>query len=139
MAQFLSDAWFACVQTLNEKAGDLPLSPAFANAIVNVFVHTADDPSDNCAARLQSGKIQKGLSKDATGCIAVDKGCLCALLQDPDNATSKALQAFLQGQIRVEGDVSTLLNLHTQKISQEHKQLFKDILANTEFEQKIEP
>lgn len=43
-----------------------------------------------------------------------------------------AMQAFMTGKIKVQGDMSQLMTLQTAKPSQEQKALFKEILAHTE-------
>ena len=126
MAAFLTDAWFATVDILTAAAGDLNLPPALANLAINLVV---SDAAGNSDLSLDAGKIQKGLSSNAKTTLNMDGETLRKVFLEFDMAA--AMQAFMTGKIKVQGDMSQLMALQTAKPSQEQKDLFKKVLENT--------
>ena len=126
MAAFLTDDWFATVDKLTAAAGDLNLPPALANLAINLVV---SDAAGNSDLSLDAGKIQKGLSSNAKTTLNMDGETLRKVFLEFDMAA--AMQAFMTGKIKVQGDMSQLMALQTAKPSQEQKNLFKKVLENT--------
>ena len=126
MAAFLTDDWFATVEQLTAAAGDLNLPPALANLAINLVV---SDAAGNSDLSLDAGKIQKGLSSNAKTTLNMDGETLRKVFLEFDMAA--AMQAFMTGKIKVQGDMSQLMALQTAKPSQEQKDLFKKVLENT--------
>lgn len=124
---FLSNDWFAFVHELNTSTGDLPLSPNLQNLIVNVCLQDEND----CNFHLKMGKLWQQQNDNAIATIISDKATLQELIISGKMDT--AIDAFMTGKIRVEGDMSALLSLQSAKPSQEQKALYKEILAITEF------
>lgn len=130
MAQFLSEAWFLQVHALNEQAGNLALPPALLQLIINIHIQDSQHP---VFLHLKDGKIWQNEHKNAQSTIITDRETAYQLITDKDS--SAALEAFMTGKIRIEGDMSALLSLQSTKPTLEQKQLFKAILAQTEFTQ----
>ncbi|WP_173912672.1 SCP2 sterol-binding domain-containing protein [Acinetobacter sp. Marseille-Q1618] len=126
MPAFLTDDWFAIVEKLTAEAGDLNLPPALANLAINLVV--ADD-NGNTEMSLDGGKIVKGLSSNAKTTLNMDGETLRKVFLEFDMAA--AMQAFMTGKIKVQGDMSQLMALQTAKPSQEQKDLFKKVLEQT--------
>jgi putative sterol carrier protein len=126
MPAFLTDDWFATVETLTAQAGDLNLPPALANLAINLVVADAQGNTD---LSLDGGKIQKGLSTNAKTTLNMDAETLRKVFLEFDMAA--AMQAFMTGKIKVQGDMSQLMALQTAKPSQEQKALFKKVLEHT--------
>ena len=124
MAAFLTDDWFATVDKLTAAAGDLNLPPALANLAINLVV---SDAAGNSDLSLDAGKIQKGLSSNAKTTLNMDGETLRKVFLEFDMAA--AMQAFMTGKIKVQGDMSQLMALQTAKPSQEQKDLFKKVLC----------
>lgn len=127
MAQFLDSVWFDEVAKLNHEAGDLALPSTLANIVVNVDIQ-GDSPRH---LHLKKGKIWQGLADDAISTIITDSDTLATLIAGKN--TDAALEAFMTGKIRIEGDMSALISLQSIKPSPEQKQLYKAILAQTDF------
>ncbi len=127
MATFLTNEWFDKVDELTQAAGDLNLPPALANLALNMNVAGADG---NVDLALDSGKIVKGLSPNAKATLQLDAATLRKVFLEFDMAA--AMQAFMSGKIKVQGDMSQLMALQTARPSQEQKDLFKNVLAATE-------
>ena len=126
MPAFLTDDWFSTVDQLTAEAGDLNLPPALANLAINLVV---TDSTGNTELALVGGKIQKGLSSNAKTTLNMDAETLRKVFLEFDMAA--AMQAFMTGKIKVQGDMSQLMALQTAKPSQEQKTLFKKVLEQT--------
>ena len=125
--KFLSDAWFAKVAELNASAGELHLPPNLAKLIINVNI-TGDDAIH---LHLKNGFLIKGHDTAATSTINIDSDTLGKIITNNDVDT--ALEAFMTGKIRIDGDMSQVMALQTAKPSQEQKDLYKQILQATDF------
>ena len=126
MPAFLSDDWFSTVETLTAQAGSLNLPPALADLAINLVV---TNDSGNTELSLDGGSIKKGLSPNAKTTLNMDGETLRKVFLEFD--MSAAMQAFMTGKIKVQGDISQLMALQTAKPSQEQKTLFKKILEQT--------
>lgn len=126
MPAFLTDDWFATVEKLTAAVGDLNLPPALANLAINVVV---SDSSGSTELALDGGKIVKGVSANAKTTLNMDAETLRKVFLEFDMAA--AMQAFMTGKIKVQGDMSQLMALQTAKPSQEQKNLFKQVLEHT--------
>ncbi len=127
MAKFLSQAWFDQVNELNAQAGDLNLPPNLASVILNASV-TGEQGAN---LYLKEGKIHQGNTPDAISSVVIDDTTLSNIISTGD--VNQAIEAFMMGKIRIDGDMTQVMALQSAKPSQEQKALFKQILAITEF------
>ncbi|MFB2538781.1 MULTISPECIES: SCP2 sterol-binding domain-containing protein [unclassified Acinetobacter] len=127
MPVFLTDEWFNTVEELTAQAGDLALPQALTNLSINLIVNDADA---NKELSLQSGQIKKGLVENAKTTLTMDAATLRKVFLEYDMAA--AMQAFMMGKIKVQGDMSQLLSLQAASPNDAQKSLFKQILANTQ-------
>lgn len=128
MAVFLTKPWFEEVEKLTQNAGDLNLPPAVKNLTLNLKV--TDTSEEEVLASFYDGNIHKGLKDDAKTTLSLDADTLRAVFFERD--MNKAMEAFMAGKIKVEGDMGQLMAIQTASASPEQKQLFKDILAISE-------
>lgn len=126
MPAFLSEDWFSTVEQLTAQAGDLNLPPALQNLAINFVVNNS---SGNTELSLDGGKIQKGLADNAKTTLNLDEDTLRKVFLEFD--LTAAMQAFMTGKIKVQGDMSQLMALQTARPSQEQKTLYKEILQHT--------
>ena len=126
MPAFLTDDWFATVADLTAQAGDLNLPPSLQALSINLIV---TDATGQTELALASGKLQKGLVEQAKTTLTMDAQTLRKVFLEYD--MSAAMQAFMTGKIKVQGDMSQLMSLQMAKPSAEQKVLFKNILAVT--------
>lgn len=127
MAKFLSQAWFDEVATLNANAGELNLPPNLASLVLNANI-TGDNP---VALHLKDGKIGQNHVDNAVSTVSIDSDTLAQLIAGKD--TSVAIEAFMTGKIRIDGDMSAVMALQSAKPSSEQKALYKAIFKATEF------
>lgn len=126
MAQFLSQAWFDEVAALNAQSDELNLPPSLDSLVLNATV----EQGTPTLLHLRGGKIHQGHTDDAVSTIIIDGDTLSNIIKGD---TSLAIEAFMMGKIRVDGDMSAVMALQSAKPSPEQKALFKQILAITEF------
>ena len=126
MPAFLTDDWFANVEKLTAEAGDLNLPASLSNLALNLVVTGGGGTTGR---ELDSGRIGKGASANARTTLTLDAETLRKVFLEFDMAA--AMQAFMTGKIKVQGDMSQLMALQTAKPSQEQKDLFKKVLEQT--------
>jgi len=102
--RFLSDEWFDEVKRLTEAAGDLGLSEAAKDLVMNIRV-TRDE--GDCEMCIGGGAITKGLDPSApiTLTVPFDVAQKMFVYQDQNAGT----QAYMSGKLKIEGDMSKLL------------------------------
>lgn len=126
MAVFLTDAWFEQVEQLGNEAGELNLPPALATMVINLKV---SDAEQNIEANYADGLLHKGLNDNATTTLLLDRDTLQSIVTDFD--MNQIMGAFMNGNIRVEGDMSQLMALQSARPSSEQKELFRNIKSMT--------
>lgn len=126
MPAFLTDDWFATVDNLTAQAGELNLSPTLANLALNLIISATEGKTE---LALVGGKIQKGLADSANTTLNMDAETLRKVFFELD--MTAAMQAFMTGKIKVEGDISQLMALQMTSFSAEHKNLLKKVLEQT--------
>lgn len=126
MAVFLTDAWFEQVEQLGSEAGELNLPPALATMVINLKV---SDAEQDIEANYANGLLHKGLNDNATTTLLLDRDTLQSIVTDFD--MNQIMGAFMNGNIRVEGDMSQLMALQSARPSSEQKELFRNIKSMT--------
>lgn len=99
--EFLSDEWFEAVEALEAP----PPAPSLADLAINLIVTRPD--GGNVEAHVAGGKMQRGLRPDAPTTLTTPYDVAKSLFVKRDQAA--AMQAFMSGQIKVEGDMSKLM------------------------------
>lgn len=141
MAQvsIFSDKWFDMVEKTTAKVGDLNMTPAMKGICLNIIVTPNTEKTEQTELSQQNeeghelylseGSLYKGQHDNARSTMTTDYATMKTLLAGMD--MSKATQAFINGEIRVSGDMSQLMALQMTKVSDEQQLLFKTILENT--------
>ena len=102
---FLSDAWFDAVETLRDKA---PAAPEeIADIAVNMVV--TGGPEGDRTLHFTDGRFDRGLVEGAPTTVTVPHRVARSMLVDLDPEV--AINAFFTGEIRVEGDITRLIEL----------------------------
>jgi hypothetical protein len=128
MAKFLSDEWFTKVKELTKDAGELNIPSALKDLIINLNVALADGTTKN--VHLAGGQFEPGTKAGAPVTVSVPADIAKKIFIDMD--PQAGMQAFMSGQMRVEGDVTKLMVLQTVQPSQELKDLLEDVKDITE-------
>ena len=124
--EFLSDEWFTQVDALVAAAGDLQIPPAMKQAEVNVTVVA---PSGEVKLFMKDGLFQKGHQPDAATTLTLKSELARRIFVDADVAAG--VQAFLTGEIEVQGDLARLVAMQTVEPSEPQKRLTQAIAAIT--------
>jgi hypothetical protein len=124
--EFLSDAWFAKVDELVVSAGDLQIPPAMKAARVNI---TVTSPSGETRIHMKNGLFAPGHDAAAPTSIQITRELAHKIFIDADAAAG--VQAFLSGEMKVEGDLASLVAMQTVEPSDAQKRLTKQIAAIT--------
>ncbi len=129
MPQFLSDAWFDHVERLRDEAGEIPIPEIVKTILVNITV--AEHPEGDKEIHLAAGDFKRGHAEGAPTKISLTYEVAKALFIDNDQQAG--MQAFMSGQIQVEGDMSVMMSMQTAgEPSDEAKALAEKVREITE-------
>ncbi len=106
---FLSDGWFDEVKKITEAAGDLELPDAVKGIKINLEVR--DAPDGTIEAHIAGGSFGKGALPDASTKLKLGYELAGKLFIEQDQ--SAGMQAFMSGQIQVEGDMSQMMAMQS--------------------------
>jgi len=124
--EFLSDAWFSEVDRLIAAAGDLQIPAEMKAVEVNV---TVTSPSGETRMFIKDGVLYRGHRDSAPTSLTLDVMLARKVFVDADMGAG--VQAFLEGQMKVEGDLAKLVAMQTVEPSDRQKQLSQKIAAIT--------
>lgn len=108
---FLSDDWFAEVEKLEAPEP----APAMKDLVINIVVTGGPDGEREIHAA--GGKFERGLVDDAPTKLTVPFDVAKAIFIEGNQQAG--MQAFMSGQIKVEGDMSKLMAMQGQAPSPE--------------------
>ena len=124
--EFLSDEWFTKVDELIAAAGDLKIPEPMRVAKVNI---TVKGPSGDTKVHMSDGLFKRGHEPGFTTSLSVPEDIARKIFVHGDAAAG--VQAFLEGQILVEGDLATVVAMQTVDPSPQQMQLARQIEAIT--------
>lgn len=104
---FLTDAWFDAVEELRAEQPDAPA--ALADATINITV--TDGPDGDVDVHLADGAFDRGHADDAPTKLTVPYETAKKLFIEGDQ--SAAMQAFMSGKVKVEGDMTKVMAMQT--------------------------
>jgi putative sterol carrier protein len=128
MAKFLSDEWFSKVKELSEDAGELNIPGPLKDLTINLNVTLADNSIKN--VHLAGGQFAQGTKAGAPVTVSLPADIAKKIFIDMDQQAG--MQAFMSGQMRVEGDVTKLMVLQTVQPSPDLRDLLEDVKDITE-------
>jgi hypothetical protein len=120
--EFLSDEWFAHVDQLVAAAGDLQIPAAMQDVEINV---TVTAPAGNTELFMKDGLFTRGHQAGAPTSLSLTADLARRIFIDAD--VSAGVQAFLTGEIQVEGDLKKLVAMQTVEPSDAQKRLTRQI------------
>jgi hypothetical protein len=101
---FLSDEWFTAAKAIREEAGDIG-PPGGEEIRLNVTV--VECPMGDTDVHLANGVFDRGHVDDAPTRATVPYDVARQLFVDGN--PQAAMQAFMNGQLRIEGDISKIM------------------------------
>ena len=102
---FLSDTWFDEVEKIRGELGDPPAPAGMADLQLNIVV--SGGPDGDREIHLNAGQFERGLVDGAPTKLTVPFEVAKSMFIDGNQQA--AMQAFMSGQIKVEGDMSKLM------------------------------
>jgi len=126
MHEFLSETWFAKVDELVAAAGDLKIPAEMKAALVNV---TVTSPHGDKQIYMKDGLFFRGHDAAAEAAITISEALARRIFIGAD--TAAGVQAFLSGEMKVEGDLAKLVAMQTVEPSEPQKRLTRQIAAIT--------
>lgn len=124
--EFLSEAWFSEVDRLVASSGDLQIPPEMKAVEVNVTVTSADG---HTLVNVKDGMLYRGHRDGAPTSLTLDVTLARKIFVEAD--TAAGVQAFLGGEMKVEGDLAKLVAMQTVEPSEPQKRLTQKIAAIT--------
>jgi putative sterol carrier protein len=124
--EFLSNDWFAKVDELRAAAGDLDVPAQLASLQLNIKV---TDGGNQVEMALNGGNLERGTIAGAPTTLIVPKDLAYKLFIKQDQ--SAAMQGFMSGQIKVEGDMSKMMAMQSVQPSAKQQALSKQIAEIT--------
>ena len=104
---FLSDDWFSAVEGLRDEMPDPPA--AMADLKVNIVV--AGGPEGDREVHMAGGQFEQGLADGASVKLTVPYDVARSMFIEGNQQA--AMQAFMSGQIKVEGDMTKLMAMQS--------------------------
>ena len=100
---FLSDDWFDAVEGLRDEMPEPPA--ALKDLVINIVV--AGGPEGDREIHMAGGQFERGLAEGAPTKLTVPFDVAKSMFIDGNQQAG--MQAFMSGQIKVEGDMSRLM------------------------------
>ena len=101
--RFLSDEWLDAVEKLRAEAPEPPA--AARDLLLNIVV--TGGPDGDREVHLKGGQFERGLAEGAPTKVSVPYDVAKAMFVEGN--PQAAMQAFMAGQIKVEGDMTKLM------------------------------
>ncbi len=125
---FLSDGWFDEAEKIRTEINP-EVPEAIQDLVINLLVK--DGPDGDIEAKMEAGRFVKGLADEAPTKLTVPYDVAKKMFIDQDSEAS--MQAFMSGQIQVEGDMTKLMAMSaTGEPSEKALMLQKRISEMTE-------
>ena len=125
---FLTDGWFDETEKIRAEINP-PVPDAAKDLVINLVVK--DGPDGDIEAKLEAGRFVKGQAADAPTKLTLQYDLARKMFIDQDQQAS--MQAFMSGQIQVEGDMTKLMAMQAGgPPSEEAEQLQARIQEMTE-------
>lgn len=101
---FLSDGWFDEAEKIRAE-----INPAVPEMIQGLVINllVKDGPSGDIEAKMEAGRFVRGLADEAPTKLTVPYDIAKKMFIDQDPQAS--MQAFMSGQIQVEGDMTKIM------------------------------
>jgi hypothetical protein len=101
---FLSDGWFDEARKIFKEISP-PVPAAIQNLVINLRVKGA--PNGDVEARMADGQLLKGFGAGAPTTLTIPYEVARKMMVENDQ--NAAMQAFMGGQIQIEGDISRVM------------------------------
>jgi SCP-2 sterol transfer family len=104
---FLSDDWFDAMEGLRDEMPEPPA--AMKDLTINIVV--TGGPDGDREIRMEAGRFERGLAEGAPTKLTLPYDVAKSMFVDGNQQAG--MQAFMSGQIKVEGDMSRLMAMQS--------------------------
>lgn len=125
--KFLSDEWFAKVDELRKEAGDLEVPEALQSIVLNINV---TDQDGGKKMHMKGGEFHPDHDDSAQATLSLSSDLARKIFIEND--VQAGMQAFMAGEIQIEGDMTKVMELQQVQPSDKQKELMKKIQEITE-------
>ncbi len=126
--EFLSGEWFTEAKKIRDEVNPPAATGPGADLKLNIVV--TGGPSGDKEIHSNGGEFGEGLIEDAPTKLTVPYDVAKKIFIERDQQAG--MQAFMQGQIKVEGDMSKLMAMQTVQPSAEETEVLNRIAAATD-------
>jgi hypothetical protein len=118
----MSNAWFDSIVKIRDEIGEIPLNEATKDIVINLVVTAGPDGDQEM--HMKAGSFDRGLAEHAQTKLTIPYEVARSLFVERDPQI--AVQAFMSGEIKVEGDVGTLIKMQLPKEDTPQSRKLKD-------------
>jgi hypothetical protein len=118
----MSNAWFDAIVKIRDEVGELPLDEATRNVAINLVV--TDGPDGDQEMHVKAGSFDRGLAENAPTKLTMPYEVARSLFVERDHKI--AVDAFMAGRIKVEGEVGPLFKMQLPKEDTPQSRALKD-------------
>jgi hypothetical protein len=108
---FMSNAWFDAIVKIRDEVGEIPVDEAIKEVVINLVV--TDGPDGDQEMHVKAGNFDRGLVEGAPTKLTMPYEVARNLFVERDQQV--AVQAFMSGQIKIEGEIGPLMQLRTPR------------------------
>jgi putative sterol carrier protein len=120
--EFLSEDWLAAVEGLRDEAPE----PAAAMKDLVISINVVEGPSGDVQVHMKGGHFERGPAEDAPTKLTVPYDVAKAMFIEGN--PQAAMQAFMAGKIKVEGDMTKLMAMQSAGPPSAEQQAFQEKL-----------
>ena len=130
----MSNAWFDAIVKIRDEIGEIPGNQAIQDIVINLVV--TDGPDGDQEMHMKAGSFERGLAENAPTKLTIPYEIARKLFAERDQQI--AVEAFMEGQIRIEGDMGPLIKMQLPREDSPQSRKLKDrIKAITEIDTPI--
>jgi hypothetical protein len=118
----MSNAWFDAIVKIRDEIGEIPVNEAIKDVVINLVV--TDGPDGDQEMHMKAGSFERGLAENAPTQLTIPYEIARNLFVERDEQV--AVQAFMSGQIKVEGDVGPLIKMQLPREDTRQSRELKD-------------
>jgi hypothetical protein len=122
---FMSNAWFDAILKIRDEVGEIPVNQAIQDIVINLVV--TDGPDGDQEMHMKAGSFERGLAENAPTKLTIPYEIARNLFVERDQQV--AVEAFMAGQIRIEGDMGPLIKLQLPREDSPESRELKDRIA----------
>ena len=122
---FMSNAWFDAIVKIRDEIGEIPANQDIQDIVINLVV--TDGPDGDQEMHVKAGSFDRGLAENAPTKLTMPYEIARKLFIERDPKV--AVQAFMAGQVKIEGEVGPLMQLQLPREDSPESRELKDRIA----------